>query len=245
MFRTIESLSARHAGLLLALLVAGATPLAAQREGRYGLREVRNLGSAGATLVLGVPQGEFGRNVDVAGGLNLFVAPALGAGSPLSFRLDGSYLIYGSQHQFVPQSYYPLDVRTIYSIATLGAGPQLTLGGDSPARLYGFGTFGVSYIWAHSSYDAGGCGCYPSASGIDFDDWTTALQGGGGLLLTLNRRRTPISLDLGVRYLRNATAWYVSPGDVQLQPNGDLMVYPTHSRADLLLVHVGVSIGLR
>jgi hypothetical protein len=245
MFRTIESVSARQAAWLVTLLTAGAAPLMAQREGRYGLREVRDLGSAGASLVVGVPQGEFGRNVDVAGGLNLFVAPALGAGGPLALRLDGSYLIYGSQHQFVPQSYYPLDVTTTYSIATLGVGPQLTIGGDSPARLYGFGTFGVSYIWAHSSYDAGGCGCYPSASGIDFDDWTTALQGGGGLLVSLNRRHTPISLDLGVRYLANAAAWYVTPGDVQLQPNGDLIVYAAHSRADLVLVHLGVSIGLR
>jgi hypothetical protein len=232
--------------LLLTALAATASTLPAQRaHSGYGLREVRDRGNAGVTLIVGVPQGEFGRNVDVAGGLNLFVAPRLGRSSPLSLRLDGSYLLYGREQQFVSQPYVPLAVTTTYSIATLGLGPQLTLGGDSPLRLYGFGTVGVSYIWARSSYDVGSCGCDPVASGIDFDDWAAALQGGGGLLMTLNRRRTPISLDVGVRFLGNNDAWYVTPGDVVAQPNGDVLVYASHTRTDLVLFHLGVSIGLR
>jgi hypothetical protein len=246
MIRSGSFLQLRAALVLVAVGGAGVSAGAAQRRpAGHGLREVRDRGSAGASLVLGVPQGEFGRHVNVAGGLNLFVAPALGAGNPLALRLDGSYLIYGSQHQLVPQPYLPLDITTTYSIATLGIGPQFTFGGDAPVRLYGFGTFGVSYIWARSSYDAGGCGCDPVASGVDFDDWTTALQGGGGMQIALNRRHTPISLDLGVRYLANDTAWYATPGDVVPQPNGDLVIYATRSRADLVLVHLGVSIGLR
>lgn len=244
MVSTITAPLARPAWLLVAVAVAGASPLAAQRPpSGYGLREVRDRGTAGATLVLGVPQGEFGRNVNVAGGVNLFAAPSLGGG-PLGLRFDGSYLIYGSQHQYVWQPYVPLDIRTTYSIASLGVGPQFTLGRDSPLRLYGFGTVGVSYIFAHSSYDAGTCGC-DLADAIDFDDWTTAFQGGAGLLIVLNRRHQPISLDLGARYFGNDAAWYATSGDIVPQPSGDVVVYATHSRLDLLLFHLGVSVALR
>ena len=243
----IGSFTPRRTAVLLAVACVSAAGrgVAQRAHSGYGLREVRDLGSAGINLVVGVPQGEFGQGVNVAGGLDAFVAPALGRGSPLGLRLDGSYLLYGSEHSLVAQPYYPLAVNTTYSIATLGIGPQLTFGSGGPVRLYGFGTFGVSYIWAHSSYDVGGCGCEAVASGIDLDDWTTALQGGGGLLITLNRRRTPVSLDVGARYLANGTAWYATPGDVVPQSNGDVVVYATRSRVDLVLVHVGVSIGLR
>jgi hypothetical protein len=246
MFPTGSSISLRTAALLVVACAAGVARGAAQRaHSGYGLREVRDQGSAGINLVLGAPQGEFGQRVNVAGGVDVFVAPALGRGSPLGLRLEGSYLIYGSEHRLVSQPYYPLAINTTYSIATMGIGPQLTFGGGGPVRLYGFGTFGASYIWAHSSYDVGGCGCDPVASGIDLDDWTTALQGGGGLLITLSRRHTPVSLDVGARYLANGTAWYATPGDVVVQPNGDVVVYATRSRADLVLIHFGVSIGLR
>lgn len=246
MVPTRSSVAPRSTASLLVLFAAAASSLLAQRvHTGHGLREVRDYGNAGVTLMLGVPQGEFSRNVNVAGGVNLFVAPALGRASPLALRLDASYLVYGREQQIVSQPYYPLGITTTYSIATLGLGPQLTFGADSPLRLYGFGTVGVSYIWARSSYDVGGCGCDPIASGVDFDDWTTALQGGGGLLVTLNRRHTPVSLDLGARYIGNQAAWYVTPGDVVPQSNGDVVIYASHSRADLVLFHLGVSIGLR
>jgi len=209
-----------------------------------GLRELRDVGSAGVNLVLAVPTGEFRQNVDIAGGLDVFGAFNLGRGDGLALRLDGSYLIYGSDNHFVTQPYYPVSINTTYSIATFGIGPQITLG-QGPVRLYGFGTFGASYIWARSSYGVDGCGCDAFASGTDFDDWTAALQGGGGVLVNLRSRHVPIALDLGARYLSNGEAWYVSPGDVVPQPNGDVVIYPVRSRANLVMLHVGVSVGLQ
>ena len=107
-------------------------------------------------------------------------------------------------------------------------------------RLYGFGTVGFSYI---SAYSSDNCGCY-SYSQTDFSDWTSALQAGGGVLLTLGRR-TPVSFDIGARYLHSGFADYVAPGDVQPQPNGDIVVYTSRARPDLMIVHFGVSIGIR
>jgi hypothetical protein len=225
----------------LVLLAVAPTVLGAQR---YGLREVRNVGSAGVNLVVAAPVGEFKRNVDIAGGLDVFGAFNLGGSEALALRVDGSYLIYGAENRFVPQGYFPVSINTTYSIATFGLGPQVTLG-QGPLRLYGFGTFGASYLWVRSSYGVDGCGCDAFASGTDFDDWTAALQGGGGVLLDLHTRHVPVAIDLGARYLSNGNAWYVSPGDVVPQPNGDVLIYPVRSRANLVMFHAGVSIGLR
>jgi hypothetical protein len=65
------------------------------------------------------------------------------------------------------------------------------------------------------------------------------------LLLNLRSRHVPIALDIGARYLSNGDAWYVSPGDVVPQPNGDVVIYPVRSKANLVMFHAGVSIGLR
>ena len=194
----------------LAVMVAGVRPGVGQRYAS-GLREVRNVGSAGINLAVAVPVGEFNRNVNVAGGVDVFGALSLGRGGAVAIRFDGSYLIYGDENRYIPQPFYPVAVNTTYSIATFGIGPQLTVG-QGPVRLYGFGTFGASYISARSSYRVDGCGCDAFASQTDFDDWQGALQGGGGLLVALRTRHAPVSIDLGARYLYNGDAWYVSPG---------------------------------
>jgi len=224
-----------------AVLLAAAVPVAAQR---YGLREVRDVGMGGINLVVAVPVGEFGRNVDVAGGVNVFGAINLGRGSPVALRLDGSYLLYGHDSWIVAQPYYPLAINTTYSIATFGVGPQLTIG-TGPLKLYGFGTFGASYISARSSYRVDDCGCETFSSETDFDDWTAALQTGGGLLVTLRSRHPPVALDLGARYLYNGDTWYVTPGDVVPQTNGNIEIYPTRTPANLVMIHLGVSVGIQ
>jgi hypothetical protein len=218
--------------LSLLALALGAAPASAQYR---GLREVRgNAGNFGVNLVVGAPQGDFAQNVDVAGGIDAFGTLNLGRGNPLGLRFEGAYLVYGSNHQF--------DLNTTYAIATLGVGPQITVG-EGPMRLYGFGTVGFSYISAYSSF-AAGCGCYNYGSQTDFSDWTGAWQAGGGVLLTLGRR-TPVSLDIGARYLYSGFADYVAPGDVQPQPNGDIVVFTSRARPNLAEVHFGVSIGIR
>ena len=226
---------------LTLLLAAGAPPAAAQRN---GLREVHELGSAGLNLVVADPVGDFGRHVDVAGGVDAFGALNLGPGSPIALRLEGSFLVYGNDNLVVALPYYPLAITTTYSIATLGIGPQLTLG-SGPMRLYGFGTFGFSYLSASTHYDMGGCGCGAIATATYFDDWRPALRGGGGLRVMLGGRHNPVSLDLGASYLHNGSTWYVAPGGVVPQPNGSVAIYPAHTSADLVIVHLGVSVGIR
>ncbi len=231
----------RRAAAMLAGLLATAIPATAQRS---GLREVRDVGTGGINLVVAVPMGEFQRHVDVAGGVDVFGAINLGRSSPVALRLGGSYLWYGHDTHIVTQPYYPLAINTTYSIATFGVGPQLTFG-TGPVKVYGFGTLGASYISARSSFRVDGCGCETFDSATDFDDWTAAFQTGGGLLISLRTRHVPVALDLGASYLHNGDAWYVSPGDVVPQSNGDVFIYPVYGRADLVMIHVGISVGIR
>lgn len=229
--------------VVLALIVAGAQEVSGQRYAS-GLREVRDMGSAGINLALAVPVGEFNRNVSVAGGVDVFGALSLDRGGAVAIRFDGSYLIYGDENRFIPQPYYPVAVNTTYSIATFGLGPQLTVG-RGPVRLYGFGLIGASYIAARSSFRVDGCGCDAFASQTDFDDWQGALQGGGGLLIALHSRHAPLSIDLGARYLYNGDAWYVTPGNVVPQSNGSVAIYPNRTPANLVVMHLGLSVGIR
>lgn len=233
----------REGLVALAVMVAGVRPGVGQRYAS-GLREVRDVGSAGINLAVAVPVGEFKRNVNVAGGVDVFGALSLGRGGAVAIRFDGSYLIYGDENRYIPQPFFPVAVNTTYSIATFGIGPQLTVG-QGPVRLYGFGTFGASYISARSSYRVDGCGCDAFASQTDFDDWQGALQGGGGLLVALRTRHTPVSIDLGARYMYNGDAWYVTPGDVVPQPNGSVAIYPNRTPANLVVMHLGVTVGIR
>jgi len=235
----IQSLSLRT--LAMTALVLGSAARSASGQ-HHGLREVKDAGMFGVNLALGAPDGEFARNVDIAGGIDAFAAVNVGRGSPVALRLEGAYLVYGSDHVFVPQS-FAAQLNTTYSIATVGVGPQITVG-QGPLRLYGFGTVGVSYISTYSSFGPDGCGCNGYNSLTDFSDWAAAFQAGGGVLLRLGRH-SPVALDLGARYLYSGFANYVAPGDVQPQTNGDIVVFTSRARPNLTEFHIGVSIGIR
>ena len=119
-------------------------PLAAQQS---GLREVREWGTSGASLALAIPTGYMGEFVDVAGGLDGFLAVNLGPGSPLALRFEGAFLVhqlsYGGTAFVVgggpytgPYGSVAVQASSGSYITSLRAGPQLTLGGDG-MQLYG------------------------------------------------------------------------------------------------------------
>jgi hypothetical protein len=211
------------------MLLVTAVPVAAQR---YGLRECATSAWAVSTWC-GGPGGEFRRNIDVAGGVSVrainlvAAAPSPCASALLSPLWPDSRIV---------ASYYPL-ASTTYSIATFGVGhaPSARTAQTLWVQVRRF------YISARSSYRVDSCGCETLSSETDFDDWTAALQTGGGLLVTL-RVATSIALDLGARYLHNGDAWCITPG-TSCQPNGDVFIYPAHSQADLVMIAGCRSVG--
>ena len=225
-------------------------PLAAQQS---GLREVREWGTSGASLALAIPTGYMGEFVDVAGGLDGFLAVNLGPGSPLALRFEGAFLVhqlsYGGTAFVVgggpytgPYGSVAVQASSGSYITSLRAGPQLTLGGDG-MQLYGVLLGGVSYFattYGTAYYDCS-CGYYDSWDDITLSgDVTLGYEAGGGLRFRLGRSRS--WLDLGARYVRHDQARYLAAGPIV---NGVRLWQPVVGPADMVVVRLGVSVGLR
>jgi hypothetical protein len=226
----------RIIGLALTL-VAATSPLFGQRSGqRSGLREVRDAGSLGFTLVVAQPLGEFRRNSDVAAGLTGFVVVGLGRSSTVGLRIDGSYMVYDAD-------YRGYGVSTTSSIGSLAIGPQVTLG-QGAIRPYGFATTGGSLFWTSVS-DDNYCGCYDSDVFFLNGRFTTVTQVGTGLLIAVSRRHTPVALDLGVRDVRHERVRYVPAGGITENPDGSFSVQRVETPVRMRVFQIGVSIGIR
>lgn len=204
------------------------------------------IGWAGGNLVLALPTGEFKRYVSVGGGLDGFVALRLGE-SAVSLRLDGTWILYGSETRRValgsgPLSLVDLDVTTSNSIVNFTIGPQL-IAPSGAIRPYLFGGVGFSYFWTYSSV-SGTDNSQPFANSTNFGDGTFALRGGGGLWIQVGRGRTPIWLDLGAEYVRNGRVKYLRQGSIAFDLSGSPVYTAIESETNLVLVHLGVSLGL-
>ena len=86
-----------------------------------------------------MPVGEFSDYVDLGGGVNVSALFNATRDGSLGFRVDGGFLAYGHERFTRPlsntiQRVY-VDVQTNNWIASLGGGPQLTLG-RGPIRPY-------------------------------------------------------------------------------------------------------------
>jgi hypothetical protein len=195
-------------------------------------------GDGGGALVLGAPRGALAEEADVAGGL---AGHALfGTRSrALALRVDGSWLLYGSETVRVPVARTAgrivREVTTDNWVAQLGLGPQLVLpvGGVRP---YVHAFVGASYLSTTSQRrDPDG---FVSAASTNFDDTAFSYGGGGGLLVPLRGRG--LSLDLGVRYVRTGSVRFLGEGD--LGPDAASVRAPPHrGRANVLEFRVGLA----
>jgi hypothetical protein len=71
-----------------------------------------------------------------------------------------------------------------------------------------------------------------------------ALTGGGGFLIPLSMRRTPVLLDLGATFHRNGEATYLRKGSIRDNPDGSITIDPIRSEANFITYRIGVSIGV-
>lgn len=210
----------------------------------------RTIGWAGGGLALALPVGEFSNYVKVGGGANGFVAWKLAADGAASIRVDGTFVIYGSETRQVPLApsgplaLVNVDVTTSNVIVNLGIGPQLTATRGA-IRPYVNGEVGFSYFGTSSSVQ-GTHDVEPFATSTNFDDFTFALRGGGGLwILLLSSKRTPVSLDLSAHYIRNGRVSYLREGSITFDIAGAPVYHPIESETNFWLVQAGVSVGLQ
>lgn len=241
--------------LLLSAMLLVAAPLSAQRYPRRPREREVQAGRAswpaphawmGFNLQVGQASGIFSNYVSAgigAGGYFLYRPDAEGV---FGLRAGAMFMIYGSQTRR-----YPLlpgiaaDVTTRNEIFGMTLGPQFTFGRGA-TKLYGYGGIGFSYFATRSSVEGSGNVGQPFAETTNYDDFTFASEGGGGLLINLSRGGVPVALDLGARYLNNGRVTYVTESGVSVDlANNRLNVDPIDSEANLIVYHLGVVIGLR
>jgi hypothetical protein len=220
----------RRIGMAVLGLAVVASPVFGQRS---ALREVRDRGSFGITIVAAQALGDFRRTGAGALGLSGF---GVVGGPVLGLRIEGAWMVYDV-------SYQGYGVSTTSQIGTLALGPQITLG-QGPLRLYGFVTAGGSLFWSNASY-GGGCGCYNSSDFYLDGDFTTTTSAGTGILIRVSRKETPIAIDLGVRGVRHDRVSYVPAGGLTRNPDGSFSAQRVETPVELRVFQIGLSIGIR
>lgn len=187
--------------------------------------------------------GEFSNYVTGGFGGSLFflIRPRQG---PIALRLSGSYLQYGSTtRRYNLVGLVDVDVTTRNQIGGFALGPQLHFG-NGPMQLYGHGDIGFSYFFTRSYVEGTDQSNQPFASTTNHDDITFAADGGAGLLIRLSSGRTPILLDLGMRFVNNGRAEYVTEDSIDDSTNPPT-VYAISSEANYYVYRLGLSFGLR
>ncbi|HEY8148842.1 MAG TPA: hypothetical protein VIK51_08040 [Vicinamibacteria bacterium] len=192
----------------------------------------------GGALVLGAPRGALGEQADVAGGVagHLLLATRSGA---LGLRLDGSWLLYGSETVRLPVAgtagRIDREVTTDNWVAQLGVGPQIVLPLRG-ARPYLHGFAGLSYLSTESRLrDPSG---FASRTSTNYDDTGFAYGGGGGVVIPL--RDHGLSLDLGVRYVRTSSVRFLAEGDLAPDDSGRGRPAPHRGPANVLEFRLGL-----
>ena len=192
----------------------------------------------GSALVFGAPRGALGDQADVAGGLSGHLLLSTKSGA-LGLRLDGSWLLYGSETVRIPVARtagrIEREVTTDNWVAQVGLGPQIVL----PLRglrpyLHGFA--GLSYLSTESHLrDPSG---FVSATSTNYDDTGFAYGGGGGVVVPL--RDHGLSLDLGLRYVRTSSVRFLAEGDLVPDGAGGVVPAPHRGQANVLEFRLGV-----
>jgi opacity protein-like surface antigen len=231
---------------LAALLVIAAAPLAAQNYREVTDTRGRSRSQFGINLQAAFPQGEFkqfvGNGYGLGGNFTFFVDRANRAG----IRIFFSWIEYGRTTERLPLSpTLPgllVDLTTANDIYSFGIGPEFQLGtGDF--RPYVTGAIGASNFATTTSAE-GTNNSSPFASSTNFNDWTLAWYGGGGVQYGISHGRRPVALDLGLRYQSHGETSYLREGSITPQPGGGVSFTPIQSKTDLLIAHLGVQIGI-
>ena len=205
-------------------------------------------GTAGIGLTFAQPLGAFRDYVDFGGGFDGHLVWNLTRDGAWGVRLDGGYIIYGSEtaRKRLSNSIgdrIQVDVNTTNNIGMLGVGPQLVVP-HGTIRPYLNGVAGVSYFFTQSSVE-GTSNNVEFARTTNFSDAAFAYGGGGGLLFPLHVKSAPVSIDLGARYLHNGRTKYLREGSITDNPDGSISYTPIRSEVELMLYQLGVTIGLR
>lgn len=210
--------------------------------------------SAGIAFIVGQPLGDFGKNVRNGFGLDGMGTLGLDSRGIVSLRAQVGWLQYARKTEtfWVNSAYglYELESETKSGVLTFGVGPQI-MAPTGNARPYIAGTVGLARfststaINIPSSQSNSGTTEEIASQTVSSDN-LLSLTGAAGVAFTLSIfGNSGVLADLGVRYVHNGLAKYVSSDGVQYNGTGDPTITPTESEADFLTYRLGVVIPIR
>lgn len=191
---------------------------------------------------VGIPQGPFGENVSVAGGLSGgMIFPVA---SEFGFRAELGFMVYGSETRRVPLGggalgLIKVDVTTTNAIFGGNVGMQVGMPGPRLKPYLG-GLIGFSAFNTTSSVSGSNSSDEPFASSNNSSDVAFSQTVLGGIYIPVGASTL---LDLGVRYQWNGKeVEYLTPGDISEDAGGNVILSPRRTRADLLVIVLGVTL---
>jgi hypothetical protein len=191
---------------------------------------------------VGIPQGEFAKNVAVAGGFGLGLL--LPVASEFGIRAGFDLQIYGSETRNLvipagPAGNINAEINTTNSIVGIGIGAQLGLPGDRPKPYLG-GMIGLSNFNTRSSAQGEDTDSQPFASTTNASDNALSKHAFGGIYFPLGGGS--VLFDLGARYTWNGeSVRYLTRGDISEDLAGNVVLNFRESPADLLTLTMGVT----
>jgi hypothetical protein len=198
------------------------------------------------SFLVGQPTGDFSRFVGTGYGAEFFGRYPLEPQGLVSLRADLGFLIYGYESSRVCFDGIGCRVQgrlqTSNGIFFGGIGPELALPLDR-VRPYVNTILGFGYFSTTSSLE--------SLWGVENDlvtenlgDGTFSWAIGGGVEVNVKAGRTPIDLNLGVRYHENGVVKYLREGDIVDHPDGSVTLFPIVSEANLISFRIGLTVGI-
>ena len=205
-------------------------------------------GAAGASFSYGRPVGDFLRYVREGYGFDAFMRVKLEPSGVLSLKLDGGLVVYGNETFRVPLSETVggrilVDVTTSNNIVWLGLGPQVTIPMGF-IRPYGNASIGFSYFFTESHVE-GSDDAFEFARTTNFSDAAFRYGFGWGVLFPFQAGTSEWAIDLGAIYHGNGQMRYLREGSIIDLPDGDILLRPIRSDANLLTYRIGFSVSLR
>jgi len=239
----------RHIAALVGISILGATTSSAvhaQAAERTLMRPTRAL--VGINGFYATPIGDFSERVNHGWGGTIHGTWLLHDSGVIGLRMDAGTMIYGRQRTrecLTMSCLVEADITTSNNLAFVGVGPELVVPAG-PIRPYAAGQVGWTFLWTQSEVEGSDNDNRPFASSRNFSDNTFSYGGVGGVLIPFNRGGgNPVSLDLGVRYLRNGRVEYLRKGDIIINPGNPPTFNVQRSRADMVAYHIGITVGVR
>jgi len=206
---------------------------------------------AGLGVLLGAPLGEFGNNIDSAGGVSGHLDVGLG-GSVVSIGGEAAYLLYGGESRKVDLGAAIPDLPGVVVTVNTDNAMVLVHGRVRAQprrgrwRPYVDGLFGFTNIYTTTSIaESGGCdgySCTPDLEATNLEDFALSFGGGVGLMVGFGAAPWPARLDVSVRYLRGGEADYLAEGGIRRE-GGQAFLDISRSQTNMVLVYIGIAFG--